>query len=105
MMRWTLLPLVLLACLVALSARAQITADGWTLTNPTVSGAITGTEGAAPATPASGKVVFYAKSGAPGEFCSKDDAGVETCMSAGGGGGGGGGISYADAAAAVLAGF
>lgn len=78
-----------------------IEANGWTLTNPTISGPMLGTEGAAPATPAAGKVVLYAKTGAPGVFCSKDDAGVESCM----GGSGGGGISYADAAAAALAGF
>lgn len=70
-------------------SHSQITADGWTLNNPSITGALTGTEAAAPATPASGKVIFYAKSGTPGEFCAKDDAGVETCMSAGGGGGGG----------------
>jgi hypothetical protein len=69
------------------SAMAQIDANGWTLTNPTLVGPVLGTEGAAPATPAAGKVVLYPKSGAPGEWCSKDDAGVETCMSAGGGGG------------------
>jgi hypothetical protein len=63
---------------------------------------IEGTEAAAPGTPAAGQVIFYAKSGAPGEFCSKDDGGTETCMSAGSGGSG---ISYAEAAAAVLAGF
>lgn len=78
-----------------------IEANGWTLTNPTISGPMLGTEGAAPATPAAGKVVLYAKTGAPGVFCSKDDAGVESCMGAGGGGG----ISYADVAAAALAGF
>ena len=63
---------------------------------------IEGTEAAAPAAPAAGQVILYAKSGAPGEFCSKDDGGTETCMSAGSGGSG---ISYAEAAAAVLAGF
>jgi hypothetical protein len=49
---------------------------------------IEGTEAAAPGTPAAGQVILYAKSGAPGEFCSKDDGGVETCMSAGAGGSG-----------------
>jgi hypothetical protein len=47
---------------------------------------IEGTEAAAPGTPAAGQVILYAKSGTPGEWCSKDDAGVETCMSAGSGG-------------------
>lgn len=89
--------LVALVLLLPSIASAQITADGWTLNNPNVTGYLEGTEGSAPAAPASGKVRFYAKSGTPGEFCSKDDAGVETCMSAGGGGGGGGapvGASY-----------
>lgn len=78
-----------LVLLLASRASAQgIEADGWTLKNPTITGSgITQTEAAAPSTPAAGKVVFYAKSGTPGEFCSKDDAGVETCMSAGSGGG------------------
>jgi hypothetical protein len=40
------------------------------------------TEAAAPSTPASGKVVVYAK--ADGLMYSKDDAGVETLMSSGG---------------------
>jgi hypothetical protein len=43
-------------------------------------------EGAAPATPAAGEVVIYAK--ADGLMYSKDDAGVETQMSGGAGGGG-----------------
>lgn len=46
-------------------------------------------EGSAPATPASGTVVVYAK--ADGLIYSKDDAGVETLVSGGAGGGGGGG--------------
>lgn len=46
---------------------------------------IEGTEAAAPGTPAAGQVILYAKTGTPGEFCAKDDAGTETCMSAGGG--------------------
>ena len=81
----------LIAALVLMPTAAfsqGIEANGWTLTNPTISGPMLGTEGSAPATPASGKVLLYPKSGAPGEWCSKDDAGVETCMSAGGGGGG-----------------
>lgn len=45
-------------------------------------------EGSAPATPAAGRVVTYAK--ADGLMYSKDDAGVETLMSGGAGGGGGG---------------
>jgi hypothetical protein len=44
---------------------------------------IEGTEAAAPGTPAAGQVILYAKSGTPGEWCSKDDAGTETCMSGG----------------------
>lgn len=63
-----------------------IEANGWTFTNPTISGPLLGTEGAAPATPAAGKVILYAKTGAPGVFCSKDDAGVETCMATASGG-------------------
>jgi hypothetical protein len=41
-------------------------------------------EGAAPATPAAGTVVVYAK--ADGQMYSKDDAGVETALGVGGGG-------------------
>lgn len=78
--------LALLVLLFPALASAQITADGWTLINPI----IRSTEAAAPATPAAGQVALYPKSGTPGEWCSKDDAGVETCMSAGSGGGGGG---------------
>ena len=44
-------------------------------------------EGAAPATPATGEVVTYAK--ADGLMYSKDDAGTETLMSGGAGGGSG----------------
>lgn len=47
-------------------------------------------EGAAPATPATGQVKMYAK--ADGLLYSKDDAGVETPLS---GGGGGGGLTHA----------
>ncbi len=97
--------LALLAALVMLPSAAMaqgIDANGWTLTNPVIVGPLEGTESSAPATPASGKVALYAKTGTPGVFCSKDDAGVETCM---GGGGGGGGAGYADIAAAALAGF
>jgi len=46
---------------------------------------LTWPEAAAPSTPASGKVVTYAKS--DGLMYSKDDAGVETLMSGGAGGG------------------
>lgn len=49
-------------------------------------GAITVPEIAAPSTPASGKVVLYAKS--DGLLYSKDDAGTETVVTGGGGGGG-----------------
>ena len=97
----------LVAALVMLPSAAMaqgIDANGWTLTNPTLVGPVLGTESSAPATPAAGKVALYAKSGTPGEWCSKDDAGVETCMSAGSGGGGGG-AGYAEIAAAALAGF
>lgn len=48
---------------------------------------VTYTEGAAPSTPASGKVITYAKT--DGLMYSKDDAGTETLMSGGAGGGGG----------------
>jgi len=48
---------------------------------------LTWPEAAAPSTPASGKVVTYAKS--DGKMYSKDDAGTETLMSGGTGGGGG----------------
>lgn len=48
-------------------------------------GAITVPEIAAPSTPASGKVVLYAK--ADGLLYSKDDAGTETVVTGGGGGG------------------
>ena len=51
-------------------------------------GAFTVPEIAAPSTPATGRVVFYAK--ADGLMYSKDDAGTETLMSGGSGGGGGG---------------
>lgn len=64
----------------------------WELLNPVaVPGAIgdqsgvTYLEGSAPATPASGKVITYAK--ADGLMYSKDDAGTETLMSGGAGGG------------------
>lgn len=50
-------------------------------------GAFTVPEISAPSTPASGKVVFYAKS--DGLLYSKDDAGTETVVTGGGGGGGG----------------
>jgi hypothetical protein len=56
-------------------------------------------EGAAPATPAAGIVRLYAKNSATAEFCSKDDAGTETCMSAGSGGGGGDNVSVNGSAA------
>jgi len=59
------------------------------------------TEIAAPAAPSAGSVRIYAKTGS-GELCSKSSGGTETCMSAGGGGGG---VTYADVAAASLAGF
>jgi hypothetical protein len=49
-------------------------------------GAVTVPEIAAPSTPASGKVVLYAKS--DGLLYSKDDAGLETVVTGGGGGGG-----------------
>jgi len=65
----------------------------WELLNPVaVPGAIgdqsgvTYLEGSAPATPASGKVITYAKT--DGLMYSKDDAGTETLMSSGAGGGG-----------------
>jgi hypothetical protein len=98
----------------------KFTPDGVTLGNSTItddgtvvtvngSGKFTGAsafidfpELAAPATPAAGFVRLYANNSATAEFCSKDDGGTETCMSAGSGGSG---ISYAEAAAAVLAGF
>jgi hypothetical protein len=47
------------------------------------------TEAAAPATPATGKVILYAK--VDGLLYSKDDAGTETLVSGGAGGGGGSG--------------
>lgn len=56
---------------------------------------VTFTEGSAPSTPASGKVVVYAKS--DGLIYSKDDAGVETLMS--GGGSGAGAMVYLGSAA------
>ena len=79
--------IVALALMVPSMAVAQMTADGWTFTNSIIGDELEGTEAAAPGTPAAGKVLLYPKSGTPGEWCSKDDAGVETCMSAGGGGG------------------
>ena len=96
--------IALIVALVFMPAAAfsqGITVEGWTFLNPVMSGPMLGTEASAPATPAAGKVILYAKTGTPGVYCSKDDAGVESCM----GGSGGGGISYADAAAAALAGF
>lgn len=56
----------------------------------------------APATPAAGKVAIYAKTGSPGELCSKDDAGVETCMSAGSGSSG---LTHPQAMSRVSLGF
>lgn len=60
-----------------------------TLTNKTITAPVfdigTYTEAAAPGTPASGKVVLYAK--ADGLLYSKDDVGTETAVSGGGGGG------------------
>lgn len=50
-------------------------------------GTITVAEGSAPSTPASNKVILYAKS--DGLLYSKDDAGTETLVSGGSGGGGG----------------
>lgn len=51
-------------------------------------GYIDSPEAAAPGTPAAGFVRLYAKNSATAEFCSKDDAGTETCMSSGSGGSG-----------------
>ncbi|MBY0263462.1 MAG: hypothetical protein K2Q20_14040, partial [Phycisphaerales bacterium] len=60
-----------------------------TFTTPVINNYLDMAEAAAPATPSAGVVRLYAKNTATAEFCSKDDAGVETCMSAGSGGGGG----------------
>lgn len=69
------------------------TVTGWiaaaTLATATITALVlnlaTFTEGAAPSTPASGKVALYAK--ADGLLYSKDDAGTETLVSGGAGGG------------------
>jgi hypothetical protein len=84
------------------SAGGIVRATSPAITTPTLVTYLDSAEAAAPGTPAAGVVRFYAKNSATAEFCSKDDAGTETCMSAGSGGSG---ITYADAIAANLAGF
>lgn len=68
---------------------ASVTITGAdTITTPVIGSYLEMSEAAAPATPAAGVVRLYAKNSATAEFCSKDDAGTETCMSAGSGGSG-----------------